>query len=276
MIDNDELLGFALNALEVAEADSVRARLADDTAAQMNLAKLHKLLAPLAADREHPAPPLDLVSATLSRLDAQSAQPRWRGGSAHRFVELALAASIGLLGFGLVATGVSRFQAENLRTACNNNLRTMGVAFNRYADTNGGRFPQVGTSSAPTAGDFPKLLGDGGQWSKACDGVQPVGYAYSLGHRNGQGQLVGSQRTADLDAFLPLAADMPTRHVNADGPVSPHGRGANVLYQDGHTMYTRSPSIGLNGDHIYYNDAGLPKAGLHPGDTVLGRPGDVP
>src|SRR5207244_1539310 len=123
MMDNDQLLGLALNALEPAERDLLRAQLSHDTAAQKNLARIERLLAPLAADREQPIPPANLVRETLRKLEALRAEPRQRGTVAGRWLELALAASIGLVAFGLATTGISRIQANHQRVACQNNLK---------------------------------------------------------------------------------------------------------------------------------------------------------
>src|SRR5438477_76682 len=84
-------------AREPAERDALRSQLADDTAAQVNLARIEMLLAPLAADRDHPIPPPNLLTDTLRKLDASRAAPKQRGTVARRWIELALAASIGLV-----------------------------------------------------------------------------------------------------------------------------------------------------------------------------------
>ena len=50
----------------------------------------------------------------------------------------------------------------------------------------------------------------------------------------------------------------------------------NVLYAGGHVRTTTSPLIGPDGDHIFQNVFGDPRAGANRADVVLGRPGDRP
>ncbi len=155
-MNNDQLLGLALNGFEPAERDTLRAQLANDTAAQMHLARIEKLLAPLAADKEHPLPPADLVIDTLRKLDASRARPRQHGIIASRWIELAIAASIGLVAFGLVTTGINRIQADHLKQSCQNNLREISSGLNQYADAHNNHFPQVGVGRATSAGQFAR------------------------------------------------------------------------------------------------------------------------
>jgi prepilin-type processing-associated H-X9-DG protein len=281
MMDNDQLLGLALNALEPAERDALRAQLADDTAAQVNLARIEKLLSPLAADKEHPIPPANLVMETLRKLDASRAQPRQHGIIAGRWLELAIAASIGLVAFGLVTTGINHVQAYNQRVACEENLRRLSAGLNDYAAVHNDHFPQVGQGDAPSAGHFRKLLDDDKKWPAdaathcAADRMKTmdVGYTYSLGHRAGDG-IVGLRRDPETSAFTPIIADFPSTTAGIPGETSPHGRGHNVLFADGHSIFSLSPTFG--DDNIFLNDAGLARAGLHPKDAVLGHPKDVP
>src|SRR5262249_4297824 len=155
--------------------------LASDTAAQANLARIQKLLEPLAADRDHPIAPQDLVRSTLRRLDAERKAPRG-AAPVGRWFEVAVAASIGLVAFGLVTTGVNRIRSDAQRVACQNNLRTLSVGLNAYAETHHDQFPQVGPAPAPHAGDFPVLLGEAPVKSpesafRCPAGVEsPVGY----------------------------------------------------------------------------------------------------
>lgn len=277
MIDNETLLGYALNALEPAEQDAVRAKLKDDTASKVNLERIRKMLSPLEADREPPRPPGNLSSATLEKLDLALAQPKIRTSFfSSRWVELALAASIGMLGFGVVATAIGKLQADEQRAICQNNLRQVSGSLNEYANTHHDKYPHAGVDCA-TAGDFHKVLATGGTWPEklkpTCFQAEPVGYAYSLGHRNGE-TLVGPSRDPEHSAHTPVVADFPSANAKLDGAVSPHGRGQNVLFADGAVKYMLMPT--LNSDHIYLNDNKQPRAGLHAKDFVLGHPGDAP
>lgn len=277
MIENETLLGFALQALEPAEAEVVRGTLADDTAAQVSLARIHSILKPLEADRAAPVPPCDLVAATLARLDAPIV-PQSRRMMASRWVELALAASVGLLAFGLIASALTKVNAHAQQVACQNNLRQISTGLHTYADNHHHKFPQVGVNGATAAGDFPKLLDQSGNWPSGlaprCGGSAPVGYSYALGHRDAAGALIGPARDPDSAPLSPLVGDFPSRAAKLAGPVSPHGLGQNVLFADGTIRFLKKPLLGP--DHIYLNDDGQPRAGLHVRDAVLGQPDDVP
>jgi hypothetical protein len=74
---------------------------------------------------------------------------------------------------------------------------------------------------------------------------------------------------------VPIAADLPAR-LTPTGPTPAHARGQNVLYVGGAVRFAPTPAAGVNGDHIYRNQAGLPRAGLHRDDTCLGGPPDTP
>ena len=269
-----------MNALEPAELDNVRFQLQSDAAASRNLARIQAILKPLESDREEPLPPPDLVSKTLAKLDATLAIPKPRLMLMSRWIEVAVAASIGLVGFGLVATGMNKAHVEYQKAVCADNLRRISGGLNQYADVHENRFPQVGVAHAPKAGDFPALLVNAGTWPDGveprCAGSEDVGYSYTLGHRDTAGNLVGLSRNCENPGQMPIVADFPSHLVNADGSVSPHGRGQNVLFINGNVVYSLSPNIGPNGDHIYQNDDGLPRAGLHANDAVLGRPHDRP
>ncbi len=100
-----------------------------------------------------------------------------------------------------------------------------------------------------------------------------MGYTYSLGHREGD-QLIGPMREPETAAFTPIVADFPVRSAGIPGETTPHGRGHNILFADGHVDFALTPMLG--DDNIFLNDAGLPRAGLRPGDFVLGHPNVKP
>jgi hypothetical protein len=145
-----------------------------------------------------------------------------------------------------------------------------------YSLAHNGRFPQI-VDQPPNnvAGAFVPMLQNAGYLSSAGLPACPMvtvaanepnagGYAYSLGVREPDGQLEGLRRTdADL---LPIAADQPA-------PVS-HGNGHNVLYVGGNVRFATNPNVGVGGDHIFLNQAGVIAAGLNRNDTVL-APGHV-
>lgn len=278
MIDNDTLLAFALNGLEPDEQARLRGTLERDTAALAKLDRIHSILKPLEADREPPAPPPGLAEATLAGFERTMARPKSFAPPIRRWVELAVAAGIGMVGFGLVAGAVSIARHDSGIRSCANNLRMISTGLHSYADTNNDRFPQV--PEANEAASFRKEMATSGHWPQdarfSCDSAltTPVGYTYSLGYRGANGTLVGPSRIAGQCGPMPIVSDFPAGEVRKNGPTSPHRRGHNVLFADGRVEYLKTPL--LQADNIFLNDAGLPRAGLHAGDAVLGNPFDTP
>jgi hypothetical protein len=271
-------------------------------------------IARLAADRDAPAPPSGLALRTVARLAEElvadctaptketiiipstaasridsSDSPVYFG---KRRADLFVAACVGFLVVGLAITGVQKLRADAAVRHCQNTLRDMHVALSNYADTHQGRFPTVGGSAVPQAGDFANELARAGTlpqgFAPACPadpaaGTRQAGYAYTLGFRSPGGSLVGFRRPDPVngdDDGVPMLADFPAAAVAPAGgpmsPVSPHGRGQNVLFAGGYVRYTTSAGVGLNGDDIYRNAAGVVAAGLSPIDVCLGRPADRP
>ena len=267
----------------------------------------------LATDFHAPAPPSGLALRAVGRLaevlvaDCSSptletiiipstAVPRIESDApvyfGKRRADLFVAACVSFLVVGLAVTGVQKLRADASVRHCQNTLRDMHVALSNYADTHQGRFPTVGGSAGPQAGDFANELARAGTLPKgitpACPadpaaGTRPAGYAYTLGFRAPGGTLVGFRRPDPVngdDDGVPMLADFPAAAIAPAGgpmsPVSPHGRGQNVLFAGGFVRFTTSAGVGLNGDDIYRNAAGVVAAGLSPVDVCLGRPADRP
>jgi hypothetical protein len=186
-------------------------------------------------------------------------------------VDVLIAASILIVVGGLGVSGIGRVQKQHAQIVCQNNLRGLHYGLAEYSLAHDGRFPQI-VDRPPNnvARAFVPLLQDAGFLSPAGLPACPMvtvadnepnagGYAYSLGVRGPDGQLEGLRRTdADL---LPIAADQPV-------PLS-HGTGHNVLFVGGNVRFTTSPNVGVGGDHIFLNQAGIVAAGLNLHDTVL-------
>jgi prepilin-type processing-associated H-X9-DG protein len=217
-----------------------------------------------------------------------------------RWVEVGVAAGIGFLVVGLGMAGVQKIRWDSQKVACQNNLRVMYQGLSGYADSHAGHYPQIGPDSP--AGSFVATLvaadqfpGDLKLVCPAADNVPPelirfrpdplappgleviqqVGYAYTLGFRGPNGELYGIRWGAP--DRTPLAADLPAAAVAPlPGPLSPHGRGQNVLYADGRVQFCTNATVGPLGDDIYRNAANEVRAGLHRIDAVLGRAADVP
>jgi hypothetical protein len=269
-------------------------RLAADVAAPaprpgLALRTVSRLAEELVADSTRPTlETIILPSTAVPRVDS-SDSPVYFG---RRRADLFVAACVGFLAIGLAITGVQKLRADAAVRHCQNTLREMHGALTIYADAHQGRFPTVGGSAGPQAGDFAGELARAGTlpqgFAPACPsdpaaGTRQAGYAYTLGFRAPGGTLVGFRRPDPAngdDDGVPLLADFPARAVAPDAgpmsPLSPHGRGQNVLFAGGFVRFTTSAGVGLNGDDIYRNAAGLVAAGLSPSDVCLGRPADRP
>ena len=92
-------------------------------------------------------------------------------------------------------------------------------------------------------------------------------YAYTLGYVK-QGHLYGIRNRGREN--VAILADAPLENLR-NVSIGTHGRGQNVLYEDGHLGYQvsrRRP--GVPHDDIFFNDQGQVSAGLHADDAVLG------
>ena len=291
---DDLLVGYALNALSDAEMATVTAYIRTHPADAEKVRRVRKMFAVLEADAEPDLPPPGLAMAAIIRTaeyavrhgmpeadpttETLPAVPNSSGRTrfwSARHVEIAIAASIAFLMFGLVATAVSKLRFENQVAACKNNLQALYASLSRYSDLHDGNFPKVGTPDAPRAGDFVAALTEAGQLSSTVravcpadpDATSPVSYVYTLGYRNPAGQLIGLKKCpiADEDR-TPVSADV----------MSAHGRGQNILFAGGFVQFSTKATVGPNNDDIYRNDDGRVRAGLHRFDASLGRADDMP
>lgn len=227
------------------------------------------------------------TSTPLPRAPHDQPEVRMIGG---RFrADILVACGIALFATGLIFSAISKVRARNELLACQNTLRTLHTGLTGYADTHGGRYPQVGVAPNTTAETFAQALTSAGQVPPGFRPVCPsepagtkvlVGYSYTLGYRTPSGGLLGLRRpdgSDDEGDLMPISADYPAAGIApALGPVSPHGGNMNVLCIGGNVRLTSSALIGPNRDDIYRNVYGRVAAGADRTDVVLGRPGDVP
>ncbi len=210
--------------------------------------------------------------------------------------DLIVACGIALFAGGLIFSAIGKLRAQNQVLVCQSNLRTLHTGLAGYADIHGGKYPQIGTETNPTADSFVAALTDAGQVPvgfRACcpadpaapvvpagtASTTPVGYTYTLGYRSPTGDLLGIRRSngGDEHDLVPISADYPTAiAAPVAGPLCPHTPGMNVLCAGGNVRHTTTPLIGPNGDDIYRNISGRVAAGENANDVVLGRPGDRP
>ena len=242
-------------------------------------------------------------SGPITPLRGRTAPPSLASGIRSRFHELsdpwfptwwqrtdfAVAAVIAFLAIGISLVGLEKLRHNHQISACQDQLRQVYRGLVSYSEVHDGRFPQVGTPRVPVAGAFlselertghlpsdspplcPALpaMHQPGSRSEIATETRRASFAYSLGYLTPAGELqglrrdIGSYETAD---WLPIAADLPGR---SGQPIHHHGQ--NVLYTGGTVRFMVTPYAGIHGDHIYHNEAGVVRAGLHPQDTVLGH-----
>ena len=301
---DDILLEYAFNTLPPAERAVVDEHLQTHPADAAKVALARRVLRPLEAVREPELPPKGLALAALGRTAeyvvtnrippaeladepvVPKAPVRTRSapdfvGSGWRRIDLVVAAGIAFIAFGIVVAGIGKIRQRNQVLACQENLRGLHSDLVGYTDTHDGRFPQVGTPAVPVAGAYSDELARNGHYPSACPAARAESssahpaYAYSLGYLGAGSQVVGLRRGDGPDAVtdgMPIAADLPPNRTGATA----HANGQNVLYAGGSVRYATTPTVGVNGDDIYHNDAGLFRAGLHRDDASLGRPADYP
>ncbi len=282
-----DLVGYLFDLLDPADRARTEAALRADPAARADLDRLRANLAPLAAAVWDEPPPAGLVDRTLAlvagwtgaRRPAPAGRTIFAGDREPFFapsrwgrLDAVIAASIFILVGGLGMSGIGRVQNERSKIRCRDNLRQIGHGFAIYNGEHNGRYPQI--SDRPPnnfAGAFVPMLQDGGYLPAgglpSCPLVNVAaepnagGYAYSLGVRGPDGQLYGLRR---MDGDLhPILADQAM-------PVS-HGNGYNVLFIGGNVRFCPNPNVGVGGDHIFLNRAGIIAAGTDRNDAVLGE-----
>lgn len=246
----------------------------------------------------------DIIPMPVSVAARVPVRPSWW----HRS-DVLVAAGLLICVVGLGAPGVYRLRAyHQSRTECAENMRVMHQSLVHYADTHNGALPRVEERPRRNVpGIFVPTLVDAGTLTRTVNvrcpaNGQPANqavtlsdldgmsqedfdrharrmagcYAYALGYRDAQGRLQGHR--IDDGADLPILADRPlTDEQNEVRGNSPnHAGGQNVLYIGGHVRFTKTPTVGVDNDHIYLNRMNKVAAGVDRDDAVLGAGADMP
>ena len=263
--EREQLAALAMGDLTQAEAEYLL------PSAGKQLAGIEAAIAALQAEGASPPRlPRGLAAATVARQPVtHPARFAWSGRRrlADKLAPVASIAAglfVAVTATGLLASAVQKVREESRVIACRNSLRELHFALDGYAQTHAQRYPEVGTSGLPVAGELAAELVRAGQPVAAvCPSGGP--YAYTLGYRGEPGRLFGTRRgESDL---APVAAD-------ASGQT--HGAGRNVLFASGAVLYATTPTLGPGGDDIFSNQLGKSRAGLHRADVSLGGPADYP
>lgn len=311
---NQDLLEYVLNLDDADERCATEARLRSDPDAAKHVVAMRKFVEILAADQEQPAPPPDLVARTIGHVAEYACRhepppvasepliddlmkkmtpERWRdvaevldrasAPGRGRRADWIVAGSIFAIAVGLLFAGIPYLRHRRDLAACQDQMRQMYGAFEEYADLHDGKYPQIGEKPPYlTAGSYLPILRDSGTLPSnaiySCPAAQPnypAGYAYSLGYRDQNEQIVGLRHEdSEVTDNLAVLADRPA--PERVGPNPDHGYGQNVLYMGGNVRFSTTTLAGPNGDDIYRNKIGMVAAGRSRDDVVLGVGPDVP
>ena len=312
----EQLLGYLMGALDEVEHSQVEELVKKNRQCQRELELLHESLEPLRAGEGECLPPAGLAARTC-RMVAQHREPEAArpkkvavveplgASSQWSFADMAVAAGIFLAAGMLLLPAIQQSRVIAQRTACQNNLREIGQALQKYSETRAGLFPEIPTSgNQAVAGIFSVRLLEGnfldspdrllcasaqnGQERNepfqlptsaeidAAEGQRLVrlqrmlggNYGYSLGYRQGGNYQAPRNRGRTNYA---LVADSPDDSLNGFRSNNHGGCGQNVLYEDGRVDYLKGCATGDCADHIFLNDENIMAAGLHPDDAVIGH-----
>jgi prepilin-type processing-associated H-X9-DG protein len=192
----------------------------------------------------------------------------------------------------------SRFHSE--AALCQNRLRQSGQKLTMYSQEHNNHYPMVDASgNAAVAGIYTVKLAQQGlvddprcfqcpgknwtlmlsipRWEDLLNAkgaeltsmhvVMGGDYAYTLPYLD-RGRLQGIRNVGSK--YAPVLADAPLENAR-NVSISSHGRGQNVLFQDGHVRFlTTRIRPGAYPDDVFFNDQGRIRAGVHNEDFVLG------
>ncbi|MFV1964490.1 MAG: hypothetical protein ACC628_03645 [Pirellulaceae bacterium] len=314
----EQLLGYLLGALDGAERERVEQRLAVDREWQSELESLHSYLEPLEATCEHFEPPADLAERTCAHVarhaEAESVTPasarlpvatsppvpiaRWSVADVIVATGICLAAA--LLFFPAISN--SRYVAR--LTACENNLRELGIALADYSDKVGsGYFPTVASrGNRAFAGVYAPTLFDEGYLDRPEVTICPssslaeradrywIPTLFQIDRASGRtlialqessggsygynlGIVTDGRHAAPRNSgrtFFALMSDAPTLYLSYALSANHGGRSYNMLFEDGHVRHVSKRSTESYQDDPFRNRRGVVEAGIDENDAVIG------
>lgn len=304
----EELLGYLLGALDAPEQRKIEEALARSAELRRDLERLRSKLQPLEDSRETYEVPEGLVESTCALVAGETkvaAPPVFVPShrSAWTMSDLVVVAGVFIAAAMLFLPAIVNSRHSSQITACQNNLRNLGIQLALYSNASGnGYYPHVATQgTAAFAGSYAITLNDNELLpsprllicpaSNLADRRQPFtvptmeeleaanqralaelrrmaggSYAYSLGVVvDGMHR---APRRIDSGDFA-LMGDVPGAWAGRQSPN--HGRyGQNILYGDGRVVYlVGCVSDHCEGDDPLVNRAGQVEAGLDIYDAVI-------
>lgn len=241
--------------------------------------------------------------------------PRHWGGPRtwYRRVDVAVAAGIVLCLLVLLPSLLNEIRYRQEVQACQNSLRAWWNGLKGYGENHNGKLPDVANlvdQDKQAAGVFVAALQDQqsvpqgtsiGCPATALRRLPPatlddvrrmtpdqfnayirqlqLGLAYSLGYAEGAGIRGLRFDCNGQNAYIPVMADWPTTTVmvgDLSNSTNHGGFGQNILYLDGHCVFSTVRTAGVNGDDIYVNLARQVAAGKNVWDAVLAAPAARP
>lgn len=318
MIANREhLLGYLLGALEPAEMAEVERELEHNPQLRQDLAAIEAAMFPLGFperddDASHEAPPSGLIARTCEFVaDAKEAvvsrpapamSPASDGGQrSSRWADIIVTTSVCLAALSLIFPAIWTVREQQHITACQDNLRSIGLSLAEYAGRSpNGRIPQVAASGNRSAAGIysvllmdRELLGDSrrlicpssdlaqdydffrvpslGELDRArgegliyLQGRMGGSYGYNLGFvENGEYQAPRHQSRSHYCLMSDAPATFPQRMTK-----NHRSRGQNLLYEDNSVRWMNPGAADL-GDDPHLNRNGLVAAGLDCADVVV-------
>lgn len=215
------------------------------------------------------APPSEtLVDATLARIaraDADAAraermriEPAAVRLRAFRLPELIAVAAVLFLGVGVLFPMAQQLRSSSAATLCGNSLRKLGSAMHGYAADNAGSAPAMaglGSLFSPAGTPTPEDLSRHHRSLDAlvhkgycvagctkCNGART--YSYRIATHPRQLRLAVLPATPIVSDANPLVDAMRRGQRDADAAANSTnhgGRGQNVLFTDGSTVWTTTP-----------------------------------
>lgn len=309
---NEDLVGYLLGALEADEQARIEQRLEEDAELRRQLMLLDEQLHAIRGDVNDFDPPPRLLKETcdvvadfeqqrkVAMHGASGNAPRSSGWSLiDSIVAAGVCLSVALLFFPAIAS--SRHAADV--SACQDNLRNLGVALCDYSAYNQDRYPEIPTQGNTAAAGFygpvlvenqlvadqgwfvcpssslaedkdafyiptrDELLSATGQRLLLLQQTMGGSYAYSLGYtRNGRYYPTRHQGRA----YFVIMADAPSRHLPGRRSANHGGCGQNALFDDLHVSYVVGCALSPSDDGFYENRNGQIAPGIGVDDAVVG------